>query len=157
MGGVVVLKTKDPSDVLKTDGDENRFGIKSSYYSVDEQFKNTLTWAMRQGNLETLLMGTYATGSERQTYGDGSDIDGSDRGLENPADKDLNNILAKAYYTLNDTNKIGVVFERYNYQYDENNRSGNYTLNFGPMLVSLMLMQKAVMRRHVRATALTTS
>lgn len=132
MGGVVVLKTKDPSDVLKTNGDETRFGIKSSYFSADEQFKNTLTWAMRRGKFETLLMGTYSTGSELETYGDGSDIDGSARGLENPADKDLNNILAKAYYNINDVNKLGFVFERYNYNYDENDRRGNYTLNFGP-------------------------
>ena len=132
MGGVVVLKTKDPSDVLKTDGDENRFGIKSSYFSADEQFKNTLTWAMRQGNLETLLMGTYASGSEVKTFGDGSDIDGPNRGLENPADKNLSNILAKAYYKASDVFKLGFVFERYDYSYDENNRYGNYTLNFGP-------------------------
>ncbi len=133
MAGVVVLKTKDPSDVLKTDGDENRFGIKSSYYSADEQFKNTLTWAMRHGDLEALVMGTYATGSELKTYGDGADISGTDRGLENPADKDLNNVLAKLYYRLNENNKIGFVFERYNYNYDEDNQKGNYTLNFGPM------------------------
>jgi hemoglobin/transferrin/lactoferrin receptor protein len=133
MGGVVVLKTKDPSDVLKTDGDETRFGIKSSYFSADEQFKNTLTWAMRRGKLETLLMGTYSAGSEIETYGDGTDIDGSARGLENPADKDLSNILAKAYYHINEANKLGFVFERYNYNYDENNHRGNYTLNFGPM------------------------
>ncbi len=131
MAGVVVLKTKDPSDILKTDGDENRFGIKSGYYSADEQFKNTLTWAMRKGDFETLFMGTYAIGNELENFGDGADIDGSDRGLENPADKDLNNILAKLYYHLNDTNKIGFVFERYNYNYDENNKKGNYTLGFG--------------------------
>ncbi|CAE6939258.1 TonB-dependent hemoglobin/transferrin/lactoferrin family receptor [Vibrio sp. B1FLJ16] len=128
MAGVVVLKTKDPSDVLKTDGDENRFGIKSSYYSADEQFKNTLTWAMRHGDLEALLIGTYATGGELKTYGDGEDISGTERGLENPADKELNNVLAKMYYRLNDTNKIGFVFERYNYQYDEDNQKGNYSL-----------------------------
>ncbi|MCA0937578.1 TonB-dependent hemoglobin/transferrin/lactoferrin family receptor [Vibrio alginolyticus] len=128
MAGVVVLKTKDPSDVLKTDGDENRFGIKSSYYSADEQFKNTLTWAMRHGDLEALLIGTYATGGELKTYGDGEDISGTERGLENPADKELNNILAKMYYRLNDTNKIGFVFERYNYQYEEDNQKGNKSL-----------------------------
>ena len=132
MGGAVVLKTKDPSDVLKTDGDENRFGIKSSYFSSDEQIKNTLTWAMRSGKLETLVMGTYARGSELETYGDGADIEGSGRGIENPADTDLANILAKAYYQLNDTNKVGVVLERYKHIYDESSLSGNYTLMFGP-------------------------
>lgn len=133
LGGAVVMQTKDPEDILRTEGDEHRFGIKSSYRSVDEQFKNTLTWAMRQGKLETLLIGTYSEGKETQTYGDGADISGEDRGLENPAEKDLNNILAKAYYQLNETNRLGLVFERYNYNYDERSLDGDYTMYFGPM------------------------
>ena len=51
LGGAVLFKTKDPSDVLVTDGDENRFGIKSGYTSADETFKNTLTWALRHGDI----------------------------------------------------------------------------------------------------------
>ncbi|MDG3087616.1 TonB-dependent hemoglobin/transferrin/lactoferrin family receptor [Vibrio hannami] len=135
MGGVVSMKTKDPSDFLVTDGEESRFGIKSSYFSADDQFKNTLTWAMRRGDLETILIGTYAQGHELETYGDGADIDGSDRGLENPADKDLNNVLGKVYYRLNDTNRIGFVFERYDYTYDEDSRSSNYTSQYMGMPV----------------------
>ncbi|MDF2154783.1 TonB-dependent hemoglobin/transferrin/lactoferrin family receptor [Vibrio sp. CAU 1672] len=133
MGGAVNLRTKDPEDVLISSGDEVRFGIKSSYYSVDEQFKNTLTWAARRGNFESILIGTYAQGKELKTFGDGADVDGRDRGLENPADKDLNNVLAKAYYRFDENNKLGVVFERYDYTYEEQTRSGNYTLNFGPV------------------------
>ncbi|GAM57890.1 hypothetical protein JCM19231_1401 [Vibrio ishigakensis] len=34
--------------MLITDGDENRFGIKSGYSSVNSEFKNTATWAMRK-------------------------------------------------------------------------------------------------------------
>ncbi|NCO47179.1 MAG: TonB-dependent receptor plug domain-containing protein, partial [Vibrio sp.] len=64
LGGVVLLRTKNPEDVLVTEGNEQRFGIKSGYTSANEQFKTTLTWAMRQDKLETLLMATYANGSE---------------------------------------------------------------------------------------------
>ncbi|CAH0529633.1 TonB-dependent hemoglobin/transferrin/lactoferrin family receptor [Vibrio hippocampi] len=131
LGGVVVLKTKDPEDFLVTDGDENRFGLKSSYSSKDEQFKNTLTWAMRQGDLETILIGTYAQGSETENYG-GNNIEGDDRTSVDPADKELNNVLAKAYYNLNDANRVGIVFERYDYEYDENRLSGNEFNDYGP-------------------------
>lgn len=133
LGGSVVMKTKDPVDVLVTEGDEHRFGIKSGYSSKDEQFKNTLTWAMRHGKLETLFIGTYAQGNETQTFGDGLDVEGSNRGLENPADKELNNVLAKAYYHLNDAHKLGVVFERYATEYDENRLDYNYVLDMGFM------------------------
>ncbi|MBF4318548.1 TonB-dependent hemoglobin/transferrin/lactoferrin family receptor, partial [Vibrio anguillarum] len=64
LGGVVLLRTKNPEDVLVTEGNEQRFGIKSGYTSANEQFKTTFTWAMRQDKLETLLMATYANGSE---------------------------------------------------------------------------------------------
>jgi hemoglobin/transferrin/lactoferrin receptor protein len=127
LGGVVVLKTKDPEDFLVTEGDESRFGIKSSYSSSDEQFKNTLTWAMRRGDLETILIGTYAQGHETETYGDGADVEGEDRGISNPADKDMSNILAKVYYQLNEQNRVGLTYERNNQNFEENKLSGNYT------------------------------
>jgi hemoglobin/transferrin/lactoferrin receptor protein len=120
LGGVVLFRTKNPDDVLVTDGDEHRFGIKSSYSSADEEFKNTLTWAMREGKLETIVMATYANGSETQTHGSGADVEGSERGAANPADSQLGNLLAKAYYQLNDDHRIGLITEYYNKQYDEN-------------------------------------
>lgn len=119
LGGAVLFKTKDPSDVLVTDGDENRFGIKSGYTSADETFKNTLTWALRHGDLETLLMLTYANGHETETHGDGADISGPDRGAADPADKDISNILAKIYYQVNETNRIGLAVEYNQRNYDE--------------------------------------
>ncbi|HAS8417820.1 TPA: TonB-dependent hemoglobin/transferrin/lactoferrin family receptor [Vibrio vulnificus] len=131
LGGTVVLRTKQPADVLN-EGDGTHFGIKSSYFSADTQFKNTLTWAMRKGIFETIVIGTYADGNELQTYSDDADIDGSMRGTANPADKKLSNLLAKAYLNIGEHNRVGVVYEQYKHEYDENNRSGNYTLNFGP-------------------------
>ncbi|MBD1576604.1 TonB-dependent hemoglobin/transferrin/lactoferrin family receptor [Vibrio sp. S11_S32] len=139
LGGVVLFKTKDPSDVLINDGNENRFGIKSSYTSADETFKNTLTWAMRQGKFETLLMVTYADGYETETYGDGADISGPDRGAADPADKNIGNVLGKAYYQINDAHRIGLTVEYYQRQYDEDELSyDGYSMTIPSMPMPLI-------------------
>lgn len=125
IGGAVLLKTKDPADVLITEDNEHRFGLKTSYTSVDKQFKNTLTWAMRQDQLETLVMATYAKGHETKTHGSGADIEGPGRGAANPADSDLGNVLAKAYYQINDEHRVGATLEYYQKKYDEDELSDN--------------------------------
>ncbi|PTP86266.1 TonB-dependent hemoglobin/transferrin/lactoferrin family receptor [Vibrio splendidus] len=125
IGGAVMLRTKNPEDMLRTDGDENRFGIKSSYTSADEQFKNTLSWAMRKDKLETIVMATYAQGHETETHSSGSEVEGPDRGASNPADTELSNFLAKAFYNVSDSNKIGVTLEHYQRQYDEDELNYN--------------------------------
>ncbi|MDH5931505.1 TonB-dependent hemoglobin/transferrin/lactoferrin family receptor [Vibrio splendidus] len=125
IGGAVLLRTKNPEDMLRTDGDENRFGIKSSYTSADEQFKNTLSWAMRKDKLETIVMATYAQGHETETHSSGSEVEGPDRGASNPADTELSNFLAKAFYNVSDSNKIGVTLEHYQRQYDEDELNYN--------------------------------
>lgn len=118
LGGVVLFRTKNPDDVLATEGDEHRFGIKSSYASVNSEFKNTLTWAMRKGDWETITMLTYADGKEYQTHGDGADILGPDRGAADPADTQLMNGLAKVYYQANDRHRLGATVEYFDYQHD---------------------------------------
>ncbi|WP_462054025.1 TonB-dependent receptor plug domain-containing protein, partial [Vibrio cholerae] len=118
LGGLVQFRTKNPSDVLVGDDDGHRFGIKSTYTSVDEQFKNTLTWAMREGKLETLVMATYAQGHETQSHGSGTDIEGPKRGATNPADTDLGNVLAKAQYQVNEAHRVGLTLEHYVKNYD---------------------------------------
>ncbi|KJY83892.1 ligand-gated channel [Vibrio galatheae] len=129
LGGVVLFRTKNPDDVLVTEGDEHRFGIKSGYSSANEEFKNTLTWAMRQGKFESLLMATYANGHETQTHSSGSEVEGPDRGAANPADSELGNLLAKAFYQANDLHRFGVTVEYYNKQYDEDELNYNgYTI-----------------------------
>ncbi|MDE1347197.1 TonB-dependent hemoglobin/transferrin/lactoferrin family receptor [Vibrio aestuarianus] len=125
LGGVVLLRTKNPDDILVTEGDENRFGIRSGYSSANDQFKTTLTWAMRQDKLETLLMATYANGHETETHSSGADIEGPDRGAQNPADSQLANLLAKAFYQANDDHRLGLTVEYYNKQYDEDELNYN--------------------------------
>ncbi|MDE1235654.1 TonB-dependent hemoglobin/transferrin/lactoferrin family receptor [Vibrio aestuarianus] len=125
LGGVVLLRTKNPDDILVTEGDENRFGIRSGYSSANDQFKTTLTWAMRQDKLETLLMATYANGHETETHSSGADIEGPDRGAQNPADSQLANLLAKAFYQANDDHRLGLTVEYYNKQCDEDELNYN--------------------------------
>lgn len=125
MGGAVLLRTKNPDDVLITDGNEHRFGIKSGYMSANEEYKTTLTWAMRQDKLETLLMATYAQGHETETHSSGADIEGPDRGAANPADSKLGNLLAKAFYQVNDDNRVGLTVEYYDKRYDEDELNYN--------------------------------
>lgn len=125
LGGVVLLRTKNPDDILVTEGDENRFGIRSGYSSANDQFKTTLTWAIRQDKLETLLMATYANGHETETHSSGADIEGPDRGAQNPADSQLGNLLAKAFYQANDDHRLGLTVEYYNKQYDEDELNYN--------------------------------
>lgn len=125
LGGVVLLRTKNPDDILVTEGDENRFGIRSGYSSANDQFKTTLTWAMCQDKLETLLMATYANGHETETHSSGADIEGPDRGAQNPADSQLGNLLAKAFYQANDDHRLGLTVEYYNKQYDEDELNYN--------------------------------
>ncbi len=125
LGGVVLLRTKNPDDVLITNDDEDRFGVKASYASASDEFKTTLIWAKRQGDLETLLMATYADGSETETHGSGANIEGPDRGAANPADKKIGNLLGKAFYQVNDNHRIGFTAEYYNSQYDEDELNYN--------------------------------
>lgn len=125
LGGMVLLRTKNPSDILVTDDDEHRFGIKSGYTSANDQYKTTLTWAMRQDKLETLLMATYANGNETKTHGSGAEIEGPDRGAQNPADATLNNLLGKAFYQVNDDHRVGLTLEYYRKKYDEDRLNYN--------------------------------
>lgn len=118
LGGTVLFSTKDPQDVLVTKEDESRFAIKSGYSSVNEEFKNTLTWAARKGKVESIVMLTYAEGSEYETHGDGSDEIGTGRGAADPADTTLANGLAKVYYQANENHRLGLTFEYFDYQYD---------------------------------------
>ena len=134
LGGAVLFKTKNPDDILITNGNENRFGIKSTYTSSDETFKNTLAWAMRQNDLETLLMVTYANGHETQTHGSGSNSNGSTRGAADPADKQIGNLLGKIYYNVNDNHRLGLTVEYYQRNYDETElHSEGSSINMGPM------------------------
>lgn len=129
IGGSIMLRTLNPEDLLTEEGDDQHFGIKAGYASANDELKSTLRWAQRSGKLEALIMGTYAQGHETQTHDSGADIEGRQRGAANPADSTLQNLLAKAFYRINDNHRIGATLEVYRDQYDEQELSENgYTI-----------------------------
>ncbi|WP_413284094.1 TonB-dependent hemoglobin/transferrin/lactoferrin family receptor [Vibrio sp. MA40-2] len=129
LGGVVLMRTKNPEDYFTSEENQQRFGIKSGYASANEEFKTTINWARRQDKLDTLLMATYASGHETETHSSGANVEGPDRGSANPADKTLTNLLGKAFYQINPNNRLGLTVEYYQQQYDEDELNYNgYTL-----------------------------
>lgn len=116
LAGAVILRTKNPDDLLD-EGNDTYASVKGGYYSADESYKATATLANRTGDLETLLIFTHRDGHETQTYG-GSGIAGPDRGEADPVDFQSDNILAKAFYQLNDAHRVGVSVESYHRDQD---------------------------------------
>jgi len=123
LGGAVLMRTKNPDDLLKTEGNEHAFSIKTGYESADSSSKTTGSWAMRADNLETLLMLTYKNGDEQQTHSHGADILGADRGAADPAKQEIGNVLAKTFYQLNQQHRLGLTFEYYQQSYNEDELS----------------------------------
>ncbi|PPC76151.1 hypothetical protein C4K68_17350 [Pokkaliibacter plantistimulans] len=113
LAGSVKFRTKEPSSLLAAEGDDTYIAVKGGYRSDSDEFSKTATIANRTGDLETLLVYTRRDGHDTNNYGDGSDVTGTSRGLNDPGDTDSDNILAKAQYQLNDENRIGFVAERY--------------------------------------------
>lgn len=113
LGGAVIMRTKNPSDLLG-EGDDSYSSIKTGYASVDESFKTTATMANRSGPWESLFMFTYRDGHEAKTHGSGSDIDGRDRGQADPFDIKSNNFLGKVFYQADEDNRIGFTIEYFN-------------------------------------------
>ncbi|MEL6115983.1 TonB-dependent hemoglobin/transferrin/lactoferrin family receptor [Photobacterium sp. SP02] len=112
IGGTVLLRTKNPEDVLQT-GENNHLAVKTGYASESEQYKATVEAANRTGAVESLLIYTYRDGHETEAHGDGADIEGRSRGQANPLTFASHNVLGKVYVQVNDTNRVGLVAEYY--------------------------------------------
>ena len=112
LGGTVLMRTKNPEDLLG-DGDDSHIGLKTGYASANTEYKATVEAANRTGDLETMLIYTYRDGNETQTHGSGADINGEERGAADPFSKKSHNVLAKAFYQLNDAHRIGLTGEYY--------------------------------------------
>ncbi|KXF83209.1 TonB-dependent hemoglobin/transferrin/lactoferrin family receptor [Enterovibrio coralii] len=114
LAGAVIIRTKNPEDLLEAEGDDTYAAVKTGYYSADESYKATATLANRTGDLETLLIFTHRDGHETATHGSGADIEGRDRGQADPFDINSDNLLAKAFYQINENHRIGVTGEIFN-------------------------------------------
>ncbi|MTI13626.1 TonB-dependent hemoglobin/transferrin/lactoferrin family receptor [Sansalvadorimonas verongulae] len=105
LGGVVAFTTKDAADFLSLEGDENYFSVKSAYSSKDEGFTENLTFANRNGKLESLLSYTRRDSKETKNFS-GANIQGTERGRPNSSDNSSNNILGKISYQLNKVHTV---------------------------------------------------
>ncbi|UXI02540.1 TonB-dependent hemoglobin/transferrin/lactoferrin family receptor [Photobacterium sp. TY1-4] len=112
LGGTVLMRTKNPEDVLQA-GDDTHVGVKTGYASASDEYKATLELANRTGDLETLLIYTHRDGHETETHGDGAEIEGPERGAADPQNLTSHNVLGKAFYQINDHHRVGLVGEYY--------------------------------------------
>ena len=110
VGGVVAFVTKDPADFLQPEGDDSYASLKGGYASADSSFTETMSFANRTGELESLLIYTRRDAKETQSYG-GVDVTGDARGESDPQDSNTDNLLGKFQYQLNDSNRIGFTAE----------------------------------------------
>ncbi|WP_432454275.1 MULTISPECIES: TonB-dependent hemoglobin/transferrin/lactoferrin family receptor [unclassified Agarivorans] len=115
LGGVVLLRTKNPEDVLEP-GNTNHVALKGAYSSADEAYKTTIEIAKRYDKWEGLAIYTYRDGSEYQSHSSGADINGRDRGQADPYSFDSHNLLAKINFQANQAHKFGLVAELYQRQ-----------------------------------------
>ena len=110
IGGVVAFVTKDPSDYLKSEGDDSYASVKAGYNSADSSFNETMTLSNRNGDLESMLVYTRRDGKERKSYG-GQGGTGEGREKSDPMKYNNNSLLGKLQYQVNDDNRIGVTGE----------------------------------------------
>lgn len=113
IGGVVAFVTKDPADYLKAEGDDTYMSLKGGYSSADSSLSETVTFANRSGDLESLLVYTHREGNQTKTYGGQGGI-GEARERANPLSYYSDSILGKLQYQLNDDNRVGLTAEYQN-------------------------------------------
>lgn len=114
LAGAVIIRTKNPSDLLPESGDATVGGIKTGYYGVDDSYKATITVANRYQDVESLLIYTHRQGHETKTHSQGADISGKKRGRADPFDIASDNLLLKLYYQANEMHRFGLTGEIFN-------------------------------------------
>ncbi len=114
LAGAVIIRTKNPSDLLPESLDVTTGSIKTGYYSADESYKATVTVANRYNSVESLLIFTHRKGHETKNHSSGADVLGSSRGQADPFDFESDNLLFKMYYQANDAHRFGFTGEIYN-------------------------------------------
>ncbi|PSW33325.1 TonB-dependent hemoglobin/transferrin/lactoferrin family receptor [Photobacterium phosphoreum] len=111
LGGTVIMQTKNPEDLLK--GESSYVGLKSGYASADDQYKLGVEAAKRIGDLETMIIYTYRNGHETDAYDTHDNSKGVTRKSADPLNMESHNVLAKAFYQINNANRIGFTGEYY--------------------------------------------
>ncbi|MCD9514475.1 TonB-dependent hemoglobin/transferrin/lactoferrin family receptor [Photobacterium carnosum] len=111
LGGTVIMRTKNPEDLLN--GESSHVGLKSGYASADDQYKLGVEAAKQIGDLETMIIYTYRNGHETDAYDTHDNSKGVTRKSADPLNIESHNVLAKAFYQINNANRIGFTGEYY--------------------------------------------
>lgn len=102
MGGVVILRSKDPGDYLGN-GHDFHLGLRTSAASDNEQYKTGLTFAAERGSLGSLLQFTRREFTERQVKGPGR---------LNPQDGKNDNLLWKSVWEPVNSQRLALAIDR---------------------------------------------
>lgn len=134
IGGAVSYFTLDPEDIIKP-GKDVGARLKTGYSSADESWLTSATVAGRQGDFDGLLHLSQRNGHETESYG-GHGGTGLSRTEANPADARTTNVLAKLGWDYADDARLGLTYERYKDDRDQNLLSavgGPFIPGFRPM------------------------
>ncbi|WP_312933635.1 TonB-dependent receptor [Pseudomonas sp.] len=121
IGGAVSYFTLDPDDIIKP-GKDVGARLKTGYSSADDSWLKSATVAGRSGAVDGLLHLSRRDGHETSAYGSHGG-DGLARSSANPEDARTNNVLAKANWNYADDDRLGVVYERFKNDREQNVRS----------------------------------
>lgn len=111
LGGVVVLRTLEPEDLLSGDDDFGGF-VRTTYDSADESLKGTVAAAGRRNGTAVLFQGGYTYGHETDNMGTVGG-QGASRTLPNPMDFDEHNLLFKLRNEFGAGHMLGLTAERF--------------------------------------------
>ncbi|MCU0124819.1 TonB-dependent hemoglobin/transferrin/lactoferrin family receptor [Pseudomonas vlassakiae] len=118
IGGAVSYYTLDPDDIIKP-GKDVGARLKTGYSSADESWLTSATVAGRTGDFDGLLHLSQRNGHETESYGSHGGT-GLSRTEANPEDVRTTNVLAKLGWNYADDARLGLTYERYKDDRDQN-------------------------------------
>ncbi|MEN5305095.1 TonB-dependent receptor [Pseudomonas sp. TWI628] len=118
IGGAVSYFTLDPDDIIKP-GKDVGARLKTGYNSADESWLTSATVAGRTGDFDGLLHLSQRNGHETDSYGSHGGT-GLSRTEANPEDVRTTNVLAKLGWNYADDARLGLTYERYKDDRDQN-------------------------------------
>ncbi|MBJ9976120.1 TonB-dependent hemoglobin/transferrin/lactoferrin family receptor [Pseudomonas sp. S75] len=134
IGGAVSYYTLDADDIIKP-GQDLGARLKTGYSSADESWLTSATLAGRQGEFDALLHLSQRNGHETESYASHGGT-GLGRTAANPQDVRTTNVLAKLGWNYADDARLGLTYERYKDDRDQNILSavgGPFIPGFGAM------------------------
>nr|WP_236165801.1 TonB-dependent receptor [Pseudomonas fulva] len=118
IGGAVSYFTLDPEDIIKPGRDAGA-RLKTGYSSADDSWLTSATVAGREGSLDGLLHLSQRNGHETESHADHGGV-GLARTRANPVDARTTNVLAKLGWDYADDARLGVTYERFKDDRDQN-------------------------------------